>query len=70
MAGSYERREWKQHLRDRLAVQAATIDPGSVGPKIALTTGPGRNWTSVWKPLTDAFGTVLGEDLTGRSTAR
>ena len=64
MAGSYERREWKQHLRDRLAVQAATIDPGSVGPKIALTTGPGRNWAGLWKPLIDAFGPVLGEDQT------
>jgi len=42
MAGSYERREWKQKLHDRLAVQAATIDPGPVGLKIALTTGPGR----------------------------
>ncbi len=28
MAGSYERKEWKQELHDRLAVQAATIDPG------------------------------------------
>jgi hypothetical protein len=62
MAGSYERREWKQKLHDRLAVQAAIIDPGPVGLKIALRTGPGRNWTSLWKPLIDAFGPVLGED--------
>ena len=64
MAGSYERREWKQQLRDRLALQAATIDPGPVGLTIALTTGPGRNWASLWKPLIDAFGPVLGEDPT------
>jgi hypothetical protein len=62
MAGSCERREWKQELHDRLAVQAATIDPGPVGLTIALTTGPGRNWASLWKPLIDAFGPVLGED--------
>ena len=62
MAGSHERRQWKQELRDRLAVQAATIGPGPAGLNIALTTGPGRNWASLWKPLIDAFGPVLGED--------
>ena len=62
MAGSYERKEWKQQVHDRLAVQAATIDPGPVGLTIALTTGPGRNWARPWKPLIDAFGPVLGED--------
>ena len=62
MAGSYERREWKQRLHDRLAVQAATLDPGPAGLTIALTTGPGRDWASLWKPLIDAFGPVLGED--------
>ena len=64
MTGSYERREWKQQLHDRLAVQAATIDPGPAGLAIALTTGPGRSWTSLWKPLIDTFGPVLGEDPT------
>jgi hypothetical protein len=62
MTGSYERTEWKQQLHDRLAGQAATIDPGPAGLTIALTTGPGRNWASLWKPLIDAFGPVLGED--------
>jgi hypothetical protein len=62
MAGSYERREWKHELHDRLAVQAPIIDPGPVGLNIALRTGPGRNWVSLWKPLIDAFGPVLGED--------
>ena len=62
MTGSYERREWKQRLHDRLAVQAATLGPGPAGLKIALTTGPARNWASLWKPLIDAFGPVLGED--------
>ena len=64
MAGSYARTEWKQQLRDRLAVQAATIDPGPAGLTIALTTGPGRNWASLWKPVIGAFGPVLGEDPT------
>ena len=60
MAGSYQRKEWKQQLHDRLAVQAAAIDQGPAALKIALTTGPGRNWASLWKPLIDAFGPVLG----------
>jgi len=64
MAGSYQRKQWKQTLHDRLAAQAATIDPGPAGLRIALTTGPGRNWASLWKPLIDAFGPVLGEDPT------
>jgi hypothetical protein len=64
MAGSYERRQWKQELHGRLAEQAATIDPGPAELKIALTTGPRRNWASLWKPLIDAFGPVLGEDPT------
>src|SRR6201996_4051056 len=64
MAGSYLRREWKQEIHDRLAGQAAPIDPGPVELTIALTTGPGRNWAGLWKPLIDAFGPVLGEDPT------
>jgi hypothetical protein len=64
MAGSYQRKQWKQELHDRLAAQAAPIDPGPVGLNLALTTGPGRNWAGLWKPLIDAFGPVLGEDPT------
>ena len=64
MTGSYGRREWRQQLHDRLAVQAPTIDPGPVGLRIAVTTGAGRNWANLWKPLIDAFGPVLGEDPT------
>jgi hypothetical protein len=64
VAGSYERREWKQQLHDRLAVQAATIDPGPAGLTIAVTTGRSCNWASLWKPLIAAFGPVLGEDPT------
>ena len=63
MTGSYQRKEWKHTLHDRLAGQA-TIDPGPAGLTIALTTGPGRNWAALWKPLIDAFGPVLGEDPT------
>jgi hypothetical protein len=64
MAGSCQRTQWKQKLHDRLAAQAAAIDPGPAGLTIALTTGPGRNWAGLWKPLIDAFGPVLGEDPT------
>jgi hypothetical protein len=62
MTGSYQRKEWKQQLYDRLAVQAASINPGPAALKIALTTGPGRDWASLWKPLIYAFGPVLGGD--------
>jgi hypothetical protein len=62
MTGSYERKDWKRELYDRLAVQATTIDPGPAGMKIAVPTGPGRNWANLWKLLIDAFGPVLGED--------
>jgi hypothetical protein len=64
ITGSPERKEWKQQLHDRLAARAAPIDPGPAGLTVALTTGPGRNWASLWKPLIDAFGPVLGEDPT------
>jgi hypothetical protein len=29
---------------------------------VAVTTGPARNWTNLWKPLLDSFGPELGED--------
>ena len=56
------RKEWRQQPHDRLAAQAATIDPGPAGLTIAATTGPGRDSASIWKPLIDAFGPMLGED--------
>jgi len=69
MIGSYERRQWKQELHDRLLrAQAATLQPGPVAIEIAVTAGPDRNWAGLWKPLIDAFGPVLGEDPPGRST--
>jgi len=63
MTGPYERKEWKQDLRNRLLqARAVTVKPGPVAMDIAVTTGPGRNWANLWKPLIDAFGPVLGED--------
>jgi hypothetical protein len=64
IAGSPERQQWQHNLHDRLTVQAATLNPGPAGLTIALTTGPGRNWASLFKPLIDAFGPVLGDDPT------
>ena len=64
MAWSGARTGWTQRLHDRLAARAAALDPGPAGLTIALTTGPGRNWASLCKPLIDAFGPVLGEDPT------
>jgi hypothetical protein len=63
MSGSYERPEWKATLRDRLLqARLRLLGPGPVEMDVALTTGPGRNWANVWKPLIDSLGPVLGED--------
>jgi hypothetical protein len=62
IAGSYVRPEWKAPLRERLLqVQHAVLPAGAIGMTIGITTGPGRNWANIWKPLIDAFGPVLGE---------
>lgn len=63
MTGSYERSEWKAQLRDRVRqARLGPLGPGPVTLEVALTTGPGRNWANVWKPLIDSLGPVLGED--------
>jgi hypothetical protein len=65
LRGSYERKEWKAMLRDLLLQaghQGTAVDAGPVSMDIAITTGPGRNWANLWKPLIDAFGPILGED--------
>lgn len=62
IAGSYARPEWKATLRERLLqVQHAALSAGAISMTIGITTGPGRNWANIWKPLIDAFGPVLGE---------
>jgi hypothetical protein len=53
----------RAELRDRL--RRARLDPlrpGPVAMDVAMTTGPGRNWSNVWKPLIDSLGPILGED--------
>lgn len=65
LSGSYERKEWKAALRDLLLQAGHLKAPAGAGPAsmdIAVTTGPGRNWANLWKPLIDSFGPVLGED--------
>lgn len=63
ITGSYVRAEWKQTLQDRLRdAQVPSAGEGAVDMDIAVTTGPGRNWANLWKPLLDSFGPVLGED--------
>jgi hypothetical protein len=46
----------------RRSRSGAAAEPGPVAMNIAVTTGPGRNWASLWKPLIDSLGPVLGED--------
>lgn len=63
LTGSYERTSWKQQLHDQLEqADVPALRPGPATLDISVTTGPGRNWTALWKPLIDAFGPVLGED--------
>ena len=63
ITGSYVRKEWKTNLRDQiLQVQDAAPGAGPISLAIGITTGPGRNWANIWKPLIDAFGPVFGED--------
>jgi hypothetical protein len=63
IAGSYIRTQWKTTLHERLLqVQHAVLAAGPIGMTISITTGPGRNWANIWKPLIDAFGPVLGEN--------
>ena len=63
IAGSYVRTQWKATLHEQLLrVQHAVLAAGPIGMTIVITTGPGRNWANIWKPLIDAFGPVLGEN--------
>jgi len=63
IAGSYVPPEWKATLRERLLqVQHAVLAAEAIGMTIGITTGSGRNWANIWKPLIDAFGPVLGEN--------
>jgi hypothetical protein len=63
MGGSYERADWRQTLYDRLRdAGVPPAGPGAVRMELVLTTGPGRNWANLWRPLLACLGPVLGED--------
>ena len=50
-------------VRDQvLQAKGAVPGAGPISLTIGITTGPGRNWANIWKPLIDVFGPVLGED--------
>jgi hypothetical protein len=62
LTGSYTRPAWKQTLHDHLrGAGHQPLPPGPVRLDITISTGPGRNWTALWKPLIDALGPILGE---------
>lgn len=64
ITGSYTQKEWKHTLRDQLLrAKVSPAEPGPVAINIAMTTGTGRNWANLWKPLLDSFGPVLGEHV-------
>jgi hypothetical protein len=63
ITGSYVRTEWKQTLHNRLRdARVPPVADGPVSMDVAVTTGPGRNWANLWKPMLDSFGPVLGEE--------
>ena len=39
------------------------VRSGLAAMELSLMAGPGRHWANLWKPLIDAFGSVLGEVL-------
>ena len=39
------------------------VRSGLAAMELSLMAGPARHWANLWKPLIDAFGSVLGEVL-------
>jgi len=63
LSGSASGTAWKQTLHEDLRSGGlALIRPGPVWLTVAISTGPGRVWTNLWKPLIDSLGPLLGED--------
>jgi hypothetical protein len=59
--GSASSKKWKEHLRQSLAVESRPLPPcGGVRCQISLRCSGRRNWTTLWKPVVDAMGPVLG----------
>jgi len=53
---------WRKENHHRLfQARVEPAEPGPVAIDIALTTGPGRNWASLWKPVLDSLGPILRE---------
>ena len=64
MAGSSERPAWKQELPDRLVqAQVSAVRSGLAAMELSLMAGPGRHWANLWKPLINAFGSVLARNI-------
>ncbi len=61
--GSYEKKEWKDGLRNSLLSQR--VQAASTGPLEMHTAwrcdADRRNWIYLWKPTGDALGPILGE---------
>ena len=57
---------YKQQIQDQLAA-AEALPEGAVSMHVSFTVGPNRNWTNLWKPTIDAFGTLLGSTTPERS---
>ncbi len=56
---------WKSAVRQ--AVQhGPELPPGPVGLQLALTVGPSRSWTGMWKPSIDGLEPLLGRTYPDR----
>ena len=52
---------WKEQLRSELNLKAQALPAdGPVATRITLRCSARRNWVSLWKPVGDAMGPVLG----------
>jgi hypothetical protein len=56
----YEKKRWKEQVREKLALGGGLIGAGAVQVRIAISCSARRNWTNLWKPGVDCMGPILG----------
>jgi hypothetical protein len=58
---SPERREWKETIARVVGVHECASGNAQVELALRFRVSPRRNWVTLWKPVIDALGGVLGE---------
>ncbi|MCX6050266.1 MAG: hypothetical protein NT075_34645 [Chloroflexi bacterium] len=60
--GSVQTKQWKENLRTAIAAtHPKRPNEGAVEIQISLRCSPQRNWVTLWKPIGDCMGPILGE---------